>query len=327
MIFHDHGEVLRHAQKIRVMKLKFPNNYNGLYPPKEIVGCLTLYYHEINLKRFQVIFLGLSLKKYQNPRHLPCFPPLKKKPGFPSALRQSGNALFLILIAVALFAALSYAVTQSGRGNNSITKEQAHLLAARMIQYGANIHQAVQRAIIINGCDPYTTVGNNLFGDPASFPGDCNLFDQYSGGGAAYQQIANNDPVFYDTSANNNGGEYLAFINSMPVAGVGTSLEDVTMIFHNIREDICIAANKILGIENPGGSPPEEDTPFEGGWSQPPFAWNVANCPGGWSLLIGCSEGSDPAFNELYGRPVGCYMADRPGTDMGYYLYYVVQEL
>ena len=62
---------------------------------------------------------------------------------------EEGNALFLILIAVTLFAALSYAVTQSGRGSGKGASDDANLISSSQItQYPAAIRSGVDRLMI-----------------------------------------------------------------------------------------------------------------------------------------------------------------------------------
>lgn len=66
---------------------------------------------------------------------------------------ENGNALFLILIAVALFAALSYAITSSGRGGGDITKEQAQIKAAQISGAIAYLESNINRLYLLGGYD------------------------------------------------------------------------------------------------------------------------------------------------------------------------------
>jgi hypothetical protein len=99
---------------------------------------------------------------------------------------ESGNVLFLILIAVALFAALSYAVTQSTRSGGGDASGETNLInSAQLTQYPASVRTAIVR-MIING----TGVEELEFNSPSNFSActgtgeDC-VFHP-SGGGATY---------------------------------------------------------------------------------------------------------------------------------------------
>ena len=186
----------------------------------------------------------------------------------------TGNALFLILIAVALFAALSYAVTNSGRGGSGIDRENVELYAAEFVQYGALIRSAVDRMRIINGCrdTEITFEGNNGVskdGDGnaidytnSNAPSDknCHIFDV--NGGGVPPKLMNDKAVVgvADLPDGSFGHPQSPFLLPSRVLGVGTDSGaagmDVVLWLGRPKDEVCMRINEKLGIDNPSDAPP-----------------------------------------------------------------------
>ena len=60
-------------------------------------------------------------------------------------ITQSGNVLIIILVAIALFAALTYAVFESGENSGDISYEETQLLATQILDKGNLYVQTIQR--------------------------------------------------------------------------------------------------------------------------------------------------------------------------------------
>lgn len=80
-------------------------------------------------------------------------------------MKQNGNVLFLILIAVALFAALSYAVTKSTSGSGSVSKEKLALSISELLQQSSTIKTEIMRRNI-NGDGIWVSTGVGQIFEP-----------------------------------------------------------------------------------------------------------------------------------------------------------------
>ena len=170
--------------------------------------------------------------------------------------QQSGNALFLILIAVALFAALSYAITQSGRGGQGIDKEQAGIAAAQLAQYAAQIEQAIMRMQIAYGCSnaeisfyhdsngngTIETDGSDVYYNANSpTPDKCHVFSN-EGGSIVYQ--APDDSWLDGTNTAAFGYGEIFVTGSATIQGLGTTQGDLILFIPYISEAVCTAIVK-----------------------------------------------------------------------------------
>lgn len=237
-------------------------------------------------------------------------------------LRQSGNALFLILIAVALFGALSFAVTSMGRsGATDVTREQSVITASSMLQYGAAAAQATQRLMMINGCtaeqislenpelahpDPWGGTGN------ANAPSDgrCHLFDS-RGGGMAYRR----NPTSLDDSV---VSKYQRLTGRLAVIGVGedghADLSLMTVLVMNDQtRALCEAYNAGLGLPTTlqtDGINTNDMSVFRGTYTDP------GTDAGGHPRRVGDSA------TDLIGEYAGCFQSN--GWGNYYFFYYVM---
>lgn len=200
---------------------------------------------------------------------------------------QRGNALFLILIAVALFAALSYAMTQSGRGGGTVTKEQAMLEASRLLQYAASLEATVNRLRLANNCsDTQISFENSVvagYVNPLS-PADksCNVFHA-SGGGQEFWNLFKLFPAYVT------GASRLGFVGKGAFSGFGalsggplsTASESELYIFLRMihASEICEAINKRHGLSTPVVSGVYGPFPFTGTYQNGVVIGRVGNAP------------------------------------------------
>ena len=209
---------------------------------------------------------------------------------------QSGNALFIILIAVALLGALSYAVTQSNRGGvTALTDEKAKLYATEILDYAQVVANAVAQ-LRLRGCDETeisfeNNVASAIYTNSNS-PSDktCHVFHP-SGGGLSWN-VPDDGMVAGGASADSWG-----VYESNEIQGIGTSggndeNVDIALFLKNITLSICLNINNRLSVDNSLGTPPGdtgiEDNSFNG-------SFNAENILGD----------EDPA---LAGQKAACYV-------------------
>lgn len=154
---------------------------------------------------------------------------------------NSGNVLFIILIAVALFAALSYAVTSSSNGGGApISKDTAQANAAMTIQYGTGVAGNVLRKRLANGIPDTGWEPDVLFTGWGSTcdTKDCMIFD-----GIPLNPFP---PKFYSSVP----GEGASII-TVRIIGVGNDDKaEIALVIQSLRQDTCEAINRNLGITN-----------------------------------------------------------------------------
>lgn len=171
--------------------------------------------------------------------------------------KQSGNALFLILIAVALFAALSYAITQSGRGGGNIAKEQELIRSAQILQYFSQIKNATDRMQLIYGCQA-SDVG--FYGN-GTRP-ECGIFHP-DGGAVPVSSVPNCcsavepaiENVDIPQSNNSCGGDTSKIhisLQNLFINGAGDDfVSDLVLLACNLPDGFC---DNLADVSNAGGT-------------------------------------------------------------------------
>lgn len=193
-----------------------------------------------------------------------------------------GNILFLILLAVVLFAALSYAVTSSMRGGGKDAgAESARTGAASILQYMALVRSEVQRLMLVNDC-AYQNIDfrSNLYkrydgsnvdsGMAAAVPKTgCAVFTAY-GGAISPQTFEKYEAAGFSAYASVNSPNlwragHFAFRWANRI-NEGTSEPDIIMMLFGIAPDVCkpmmgLSPNEALPGDTWDYNTPARDAP------------------------------------------------------------------
>jgi hypothetical protein len=222
--------------------------------------------------------------------------------------RQNGNALWFILIVVALFGALAATLSRnSGTVNQAGDVEQARVKASSILRYTTSIQTAIQRMVLEgmseNDLD-FSDLGTD-YENPNCTDDRCKIF-KTDGGGIPYLNlssvVSSTSPQDWVVSAQN-------FIYLAGCDSADNTCTDLILVAPNIPKAVCLQVNSMQGITNTNDAPPQMgsfliDEKFNG-----TFTSTISN------HAIGGTNASTEA-TEVQGRNAAC--VEVSGT---YYFY------
>lgn len=180
---------------------------------------------------------------------------------------ESGNAFWIILLAIALLVAITITVTRSSENTAETgNRDRNRIVASDILRQAKSVQQAVDqlrlRGVAENQVNFDTPAladyDSTLCGDPVANDDDdaCKVFHRL-GAGLTYRP-----PSESWLRAEDNGedlfGEWYFYANAcVPEVGTGAagcdaddSATELIAVLPWLREDICVEINRLVGIEN-----------------------------------------------------------------------------
>lgn len=172
--------------------------------------------------------------------------------------RHRGNILFLILLAIVLFAALSYAVTGGMvvKEDQRISTEKAQAASSSIVNYATLLENSINRIRLSNGCTEtqinFQTASNGYSNGNAPVDEKCNLFSP-SGGGMGWQIPDMNWLRVADGSEDATFGQWFFPYGTLCINGIGSatcsnlaSEKDIQVQLRYVSDKVCSAINAQL---------------------------------------------------------------------------------
>ena len=230
---------------------------------------------------------------------------------------EKGNVLFLILIAVALFAALSYAVTSSTRSGGGDASDETNLVnTASITQYPTGVRTSLIRMQVSRGVAPASMQFNppSDFGNCDPVAGTSCVFHP-SGGNATY--------VLAPTHVMASGAQGTwTFNGDFEIVNVGTTTSgsangnEIIAFLPGVSQGVCAQINTELGISGI----PDTGTDVAGADAATEGYLRIQDDGTGFATTndITIGTGGDAGTGgELDGQALGCLQNN--GGDYVYY--------
>jgi hypothetical protein len=228
---------------------------------------------------------------------------------------ESGNVLVYILIAVALFAALGFAVSNMMRSSGStVSGEKDVVFVSETLNYAKTLRDMVQYLRISKNCSenqisfehsPFDGTDSDYVNPNAPSDFSCHLFHP-KGGAMGYQAGANEV----------NGAINWIFTGTNDGENVGNqcdmdSCADLMAILPDVSKALCRKINETLGIAADNNFMTQEDNNFE-----------IDPFQGSYTYEARLSD--EATLDALDGRSLGCVRGNTSPQDVNKYYFYQV---